>query len=75
MSLELPQPVRLTEQDRRAIGHLSTDWRAAPPCFTPNALCREQETRGLLEIRRQGDRYHLRLTELGAELIACKGEA
>lgn len=69
---------RLSETDRRSLATLvatGRDWRLSPACFRPNALCLEQAERGLIDIATKDGRYLLRLTELGRELMSCRGEA
>jgi hypothetical protein len=67
---------RLSELDRRSLAMLTDgDWHLAPRCFRPNALCLGQQERGLLQLTRHQGRYLIRITPLGAALMACRGEA
>jgi hypothetical protein len=66
----------LTELDRRSLAMLvDGDWHLAPPCFRPNPLCFGQQARGLLQLTTHQGRWLIRITPLGAALMACRGEA
>jgi hypothetical protein len=64
----------VTEIDRRALAHLLKtppgEWAPTPPCFTPNALCRDQAARGLVEVIEDRSGVRLRLTEFGRAALS-----
>lgn len=71
--------MQIRTEDRQALGFLLAyprgHWKLAPSCFTPNALCIDQQERGLVELLTTiGNRYIMRLTDAAYDALTAERE-